>query len=222
MLVPFFILYPLWLIPVLSIVIVFAIVLRRYEKSEPEIIPRPTPRTTTSSPYQEDHDVSNQFTVVGSVKPSAFRRMLLVDHPVADQLRRAPRLQSRLPRAHPDHPLRALDLPQRQAARAVPQQLRRQPPRLHGRLHQQGRVGAEHRLQQRLRLSAHQLADLGRRQERAALQGHQPPPPDPDAGLVQGLSRPHGIRSRAQHAHPRRAAAALDARGAIRAWLRDL
>ena len=73
MLVPLVILCPLLLIPVL----VFAIALRRYEKREPEMIPRPTHAHDEELANQEDHDVSNQFTVIGSVKPSAFRRTLL-------------------------------------------------------------------------------------------------------------------------------------------------
>ena len=78
MLIPFFIIYPLWLIPLAVGVIIFAIVLRRYEKTEPEIIPPQTPEHDNALAVQEDHDVSNQFTVIGSVKPSKFRRVLLI------------------------------------------------------------------------------------------------------------------------------------------------
>jgi hypothetical protein len=79
MLIPFFfILYPLWLIPLLAIVLVFLAVLRWYEKNEPVIIPKLTAEHDTRLAYLEDHDVSNQFSVVGSVKPSAFRRALFV------------------------------------------------------------------------------------------------------------------------------------------------
>jgi hypothetical protein len=78
MLVPFFILYPLWLIPLLAIVIVFLVVLRWHEKNEPVIIPKLTAEHDTRLAYLEDHDVSNQFSVVGSIQPNAFRRMLIV------------------------------------------------------------------------------------------------------------------------------------------------
>jgi hypothetical protein len=77
MLVPFFILFPLVFIPVLAAVLIFLYVLRRYEKSEPEVIPPPTLEHDRTLADLEDHDVSNQFTVIGSVKPSAFRRALL-------------------------------------------------------------------------------------------------------------------------------------------------
>jgi hypothetical protein len=77
MLVPFFILFPLVFIPVLAAVLIFLYVLRRYEKGEPEVIPPPTLEHDASLAALEDHDVSNQFTVIGSVKPSAFRRALL-------------------------------------------------------------------------------------------------------------------------------------------------
>jgi hypothetical protein len=77
MLVPYFILFPLTLIPVLAAILVFVCVLRWYEKNEPEVIPRPTPEHDAELAALEDHDVGNQFTVIGSVKPSAFRRGLL-------------------------------------------------------------------------------------------------------------------------------------------------
>ncbi|MEM8646396.1 MAG: hypothetical protein AAGF86_08615 [Pseudomonadota bacterium] len=60
----------------------FLLVLRCYERNEPEIIPRePAPRLdrhVAALAEREDYDVTNQFTVVGSVKPSLFRRWLAV------------------------------------------------------------------------------------------------------------------------------------------------
>ena len=76
MLVPFFILFPLWLIPLLLLLLIFTIVLRHYEKNEPEYIPAPTHDHDIELAGYEDHDVSNQYSVIGSVKPSAFRRVL--------------------------------------------------------------------------------------------------------------------------------------------------
>lgn len=73
MLIPLAILCP----PLILIDILFFIVLRWYEKREPEVIPRPTHAHDRELAEQEDHDVSNQFTVIGSVKPSVFRRTLL-------------------------------------------------------------------------------------------------------------------------------------------------
>lgn len=78
MLIPFFILFPLVLVPLLVAVLLFFGVLRWYERNEPEVIPRPTSEHDGALARLEDHDVSNQFTVIGSVKPSAFRRMLIV------------------------------------------------------------------------------------------------------------------------------------------------
>jgi len=77
MLVPFFILFPLMIIPPAAVLMAFLYVLRRYEKSEPEVIPRPTSEHDRTLANLEDHDVSNQFSVIGSVKPNAFRRILL-------------------------------------------------------------------------------------------------------------------------------------------------
>lgn len=78
MLVPFFILFPLMLVPLLAAVLIFFAVLRRYEKSEQQVIPPPSLAHDEGLAGLEDHDVSNQFTVIGSVKPSTFRRLLLV------------------------------------------------------------------------------------------------------------------------------------------------
>lgn len=75
-LVPFFILLPLLLVPVLLVVAVFLWVLRRYEKTEPEIIHRPELDQLVELAALEDHDVSNQYTALGSTKPSRFRRAL--------------------------------------------------------------------------------------------------------------------------------------------------
>jgi hypothetical protein len=76
LLVPFFILYPLLAVPVLGAVAVFLWVLRHYEKSEPEIIHRPEVAQILELAALEDHDVTNQYTALGSVKPNRFRRAL--------------------------------------------------------------------------------------------------------------------------------------------------
>ncbi len=66
----------------LAVVAAFVSMLRCYEKNEPEIIPREPAsrldRHVAALAEREDYDVTNQFTVVGSVKPSLFRRWLAV------------------------------------------------------------------------------------------------------------------------------------------------
>ena len=54
----------------------FLLVLRHYEKSEPEIIHRPEVDQILELAALEDHDVTNQYTALGSVKPNWFRRGL--------------------------------------------------------------------------------------------------------------------------------------------------
>jgi hypothetical protein len=71
-----------WLVPLLLLpLVLFALaavwLLRRYEKTEPEIIVRMPPQHSEMLARLEDHDVTNQFTVLGSVKPSLFRRITL-------------------------------------------------------------------------------------------------------------------------------------------------
>ncbi len=75
-LVPLFILFPVLIVPALLAVAVFLWILRRYEKTEPEIIHRPEVDHILKLSALEDHDVMNQFTALGSVKPSRFRRGL--------------------------------------------------------------------------------------------------------------------------------------------------
>jgi hypothetical protein len=59
-------------------ILIFVIVLRVHEKVEPEIVSRPADDYAKELAALEDHDVVNQFSLMGSVKPSAFRRRLLV------------------------------------------------------------------------------------------------------------------------------------------------
>jgi hypothetical protein len=57
---------------------IFAIQLRRREKSDMEIAPRPPAEWVSRLATIEDYDVTNQFTAMGSLKPGLFRRWLLV------------------------------------------------------------------------------------------------------------------------------------------------
>ncbi len=57
---------------------IFAIVLRRRERSDPEIAPRPDPEHVKRLADLEDHDITNQFSAMGTLKPGLFRRTTLV------------------------------------------------------------------------------------------------------------------------------------------------
>jgi len=56
---------------------IFACQLRRREKTDMEIAPRPTSSHAAALARIEDHDVTNQFSAMGSVKPGVFRRWTL-------------------------------------------------------------------------------------------------------------------------------------------------
>lgn len=56
---------------------VFLVQLRRRECRDPEIAPRPEARHVRRLAELEDHDVSNQFSALGSVKPGFLRRWAL-------------------------------------------------------------------------------------------------------------------------------------------------
>jgi hypothetical protein len=75
-LVPWFLLFPLLIVPVLLALAVFLWVLRQYEKREPEIIHRPEVDQILALSALEDYDVTNQYTALGSVKPNRFRLVL--------------------------------------------------------------------------------------------------------------------------------------------------
>ncbi|HSV58592.1 MAG TPA: hypothetical protein VLJ19_06805 [Variovorax sp.] len=50
--------------------------LRRQEKSDPELCPRPDAAAVLAMQRLEDHDLSNSFTALGPVKPGALRGVL--------------------------------------------------------------------------------------------------------------------------------------------------
>ncbi|PYP84065.1 MAG: hypothetical protein DMF61_20885 [Blastocatellia bacterium AA13] len=56
---------------------IFVIQLRRRERSDAEIAPRPDPDHAANLARLEDHFVSNQFSAMGSLKPGLFRRWTL-------------------------------------------------------------------------------------------------------------------------------------------------
>ena len=57
---------------------IFLIQLRRREKRDLVIAPRPSADHVRRLAQIEDHDVTNQFTAMGSVKPGLFRRWLFI------------------------------------------------------------------------------------------------------------------------------------------------
>ena len=57
---------------------IFAIQLRRREKRDMELAPRPAAEYVNRLARIEDSDVTNQFTAMGSLKPGIFRRWTLV------------------------------------------------------------------------------------------------------------------------------------------------
>ena len=67
-LLPFFILYAPY----------FLWELRRRENSDAVVAPRPTPEHVSALSVLEDHDVTNQFSAFGSVKPGWFRLSTLI------------------------------------------------------------------------------------------------------------------------------------------------
>ena len=75
------------LVPLLAIVLapvlllgapVFAVMLRRRETRDPVIAPRPSRERNRMLSEIEDHDLTNQYSAIGSLKPGRFRRWLTV------------------------------------------------------------------------------------------------------------------------------------------------
>ena len=75
------------LLPLLAIVLApvlllgapaFIVMLRRREKRDPVIAPRPSRARNRMLSGIEDHDLTNQYSAIGSLKPGRFRRWLTV------------------------------------------------------------------------------------------------------------------------------------------------
>jgi hypothetical protein len=60
--------------PLLSVIAAIGLIrLRRLEKTDPEVCPRAEAADATELAILEDHDISNQFSAMGSVKPGIVR-----------------------------------------------------------------------------------------------------------------------------------------------------
>jgi hypothetical protein len=96
------------LLPLLLIYLpVFAYQLRRREKSDPELIPALDPEHVSRLAEIEDHELTNQFNAIGSVKPGRFRHWLLVSVlSLIDYGARHLYLRGRLARVHTIHAAR--------------------------------------------------------------------------------------------------------------------
>lgn len=68
----------LLLVPLLVALPFLVFMLRRREKSDPVIAPIPDPERNRMLASIEDHDVSNQYSAIGSLKPGRFRRVLTI------------------------------------------------------------------------------------------------------------------------------------------------
>ena len=67
------------LLPLFLLALPFAAIhLRRCERSDPEIAPRVNPEHALSLSSLEDHEVTNQFSAMGSLKPGPFRRFIMI------------------------------------------------------------------------------------------------------------------------------------------------
>jgi hypothetical protein len=75
------VLFPLALLLLLPFILIYAPLfvwrLRRREETDPVIAPRPDPAHVATLSHIEDHDVTNQFSAFGSVKPGHFRQLTL-------------------------------------------------------------------------------------------------------------------------------------------------
>jgi len=72
LIIGFVVILPLTIIPLG----ILALVVRSREASDPEFAPRPEHRLETTLAALEDHDVTNQFTAMGSLKPGWLRALI--------------------------------------------------------------------------------------------------------------------------------------------------
>jgi hypothetical protein len=57
---------------------ILLVLLRRRETSDPVIVPRPAPDHVRALAEREDHDVTNSFSALGSIKPGIFRLSIVL------------------------------------------------------------------------------------------------------------------------------------------------
>ena len=133
---------------------VFVVQLRCRECQDPEIAPRPEAHHMMRLAELEDHDVTNQFSALGNLKPGVFRRWTLTFFLWILELYDPTHFQSRPFNPCQDDPLCPLGFPGQQTAHALCKQLRWESGKLHGRLYQQGRLGLNLVFQQRCGLSS--------------------------------------------------------------------
>ena len=69
--------WPVVLLALIAPAALFALALRRHETTDPDIDRRPSTAALQRLQRLEDHDVTNQFTAMGAVKPGPFRRWTL-------------------------------------------------------------------------------------------------------------------------------------------------
>ena len=91
--------------------LIFAVRLRQLEKTDPELCFRVDQEYSDGLARLEDHDVSNQFTAMGSLKPGMVRLFTSIRGPADRKLRRSPHLQSGATGTHSHHSLCPLGVP---------------------------------------------------------------------------------------------------------------
>ena len=106
--------------------------LRRLEKSDPEVCPTADQKHSENLSSFEDHDVTNQFSAMGSLKPGLVRLLTTSRRAQNGQLRRAAYHPTRPARSNTLDSLRAMGVCGWQGANDLLQQLRRQRRELHG------------------------------------------------------------------------------------------
>ena len=201
---PLFILFPLLIVPALLAVVVFLLVLRHYEKSEPEIIHRPEVDQILQLAALEDYDVTNQYTALGSVKPNRFRRALfpvilwLIDYFARHVYRRG-----HLGRIRNIHFARWVFLDGKKRMIFASNYDGSHEAYMDDFINKAG-WATQSVVQLRARISAHPLDHQGRHRRRAEVQIHAAEAPEADRDLVSRLPGSDGLRSRTQRARSRR------------------
>ena len=178
----------------------------------PVIAPRPTPKHVHALSVLEDHDVTNQFSAFGSVKPGRFRLWTLIFiFWVLSFSTRQIYIRGRLARVGTIHFARWVFMDDNR--------------RLLFGSNYDGSLdsymddfinkvafGLNLVFSNGVGYPRTSFLLCGGAQGGAGVQGLSPPSPGADAGLVQGLSRPHHGGPGTQHPHPRRARSAGDDR----------
>ena len=173
-------------------------IIRRREPTEPEVCPRTDPTHVAALAAVEDHDVTNSFSAIGTLKPGVVRRWATIAVLwVINFAARHVYTRGRLARVRTIHFARWVFLDRKTRVIFLSNYDDSLESYMDDFINKVG-FGLNLSFSHGIGYPTHALADLRRQRRRAEVQGVPAAPPDSHAGLVQGVSGAHRRGPRAE------------------------